>query len=174
MQSWVSKSNVRSVSDEPESMQQAAENRRRMMGSSLFGGSTVYSPPPQMASTLRPQRTEPEKMDDYSESPQEYQNFSKTLPANSNFGNEMDDDFPPQIPAFKNVDFPNLDFDPTPPDISFSDFGFLKSTQNMSSTMKRGQSRRLQVPPNDQMRQLRDDLNRETEIFNQKLRQIGK
>lgn len=166
MQSWISKSTVRSVSEEPESMQMAAENRRRIMGSSLFGGDSTQQNQQQNLSKTAPIQTVNEEYT--SMPPQSFQNsLSSTLQPNSNYeyGSLSSTLGRSGVP-----DFPNLDFDTDPPPIiSSSDLGFKPKQSNYRS----GASRRLQVPPNQQMRQLRDELNRETERFNQKLRQIG-
>lgn len=168
MQSWVSKSTVRSVSEEPESMQMAAENRRRIMGSSLFGGdSNQYYQQQQNLSKTVPIQTVNEQ---YS-SPQNYQvSLSSTLPVNS-IPNYEYENLSSTLGNSCISDFPDLNFDMEPPPtiVTSSDLGFKPKQANYRS----GASRRLQVPPNQQMRQLRDDLNRETERFNQKLRKIG-
>lgn len=165
MQSWISKSTVRSVSEEPESMQMAAENRRRIMGSSLFGGDSAQPQQQNLSSTAPIPAIEEEYT---SMPPQSLQNaFASTLPPSSNidYGN-LSSTYGRSTVS----DFPNLDLDTEPPPIiSSSDLGF----KPKQSSYRSGASRRLQVPPNQQMRQLRDELNRETERFNQKLRQIG-
>lgn len=169
MQSWVSKSTIRSVSDEPESMQMAAENRRRIMGSSLFGGdSNQYQSQQQNLSKTAPLSKVDEEYTP-TQAPLNQYSLSSTLPSdsNSNFGYE-----PFSSALGKVSDFPELNFDtePPPPISSASDLGFRPKQLNYRQN---GNFRRLQVPPNQQMRQLRDELNRETEKFNHKLRQIG-
>jgi hypothetical protein len=62
--------------------------------------------------------------------------------------------------------FPDLDFDAPPPNsfaLTFKPKPLLRANQN----------HRLAVPPNHEMKRLREELNRESEQFSRKLRQIG-
>ena len=68
--------------------------------------------------------------------------------------------------------FPDINFETVqPPSIELMDFGFRHRNNNLAT--RQVNPRRLEVPPNTQMRELRDELNRDTERFNQKLRKIG-
>ena len=169
MQSWVSKSVARSVVDEPASMQAAAENKKKIMGSSLFGDDG--RPPPQM---------HPVAQSTVSQPPQN--SFSRTMPApianadsvsyenNFNFSSQSNNSY--GLNTTMPMTFPDINFETVqPPSIELMDFGFRHRNNNLAT--RQVNPRRLEVPPNTQMRELRDELNRDTERFNQKLRKIG-
>lgn len=154
-QSWVLGTVARSVSDEPDGMVQAAENRRRIMGSNIFGNDDPpaivrRNPPPQQ------QRYEPnsppasQQQTSYQNSPPptNYPSYSNTMPVASS-------------------NFPEINFDSTPPMETF-DLGFKPKPVIRSNV-----NHRLQVPPNPEMRALRDELTRDTEQFARRLREIG-
>jgi hypothetical protein len=156
-QSWVGQTPARSIADEPDSMVAAAENRRRILGSSIFGGTgnqeysrrTQPEPPPEAMTQTRglpPQRYEQR---DSGEPPSF---MHATMPASSGGS------------AFS---FPDFNFEPSLPPENFS------LTFQPRPTLKSGPAHRLDVPPNPQMRRLRDELNRDTEQFTRRLRQIG-
>ena len=171
MQSWVSKSTVRSISDEPESMQMAAENRRRIMGSSLFGDDPNQYQQQQQQQNFSKTAPLPSIDESYSSdvSPANQPSLSSTLPLNTNPNYDYGT-FSSTLGS-GSTDFPDINFDMEPPPIlNASDLGFKPRQTNYRTN---GAPRRLQVPSNQKMRQLRDDLNRETEKFNKKLRQVG-
>jgi hypothetical protein len=61
--------------------------------------------------------------------------------------------------------FPDLDFDAPPEGFAF--------TFKPKPLLRASQGHRLAVPPNHEMRRLREELTRESEQFSRKLRQIG-
>jgi hypothetical protein len=62
--------------------------------------------------------------------------------------------------------FPDLNFDAPPP-------GKFALTFKPKSLLRASQSHRLAVPPNHEMRRLREELTREAEQFSRRLRQMG-
>ena len=189
-QSWVMQSRDRS-SDEPQEMQQAADNRRRILGSSLFGDSspraTNYAPPPPRNPPPPPPPTYARQEDTYDA----VDNRRKVM-GSSIFGGTVspprrDAPAPPQFGATQAVaggsrrpvnfaatmpvsaqPFPDLTFDTSPP------------IQNMGISFKprqfqaQGQGRRLEVQRSPEMRRLKNEMDRDTADFEKRIRQIGK
>jgi hypothetical protein len=128
-------------------MEAASDNRRRILGSSLFGDPPA---PPYASRQPDPEpisiQTQPVRRsrDDFIPT----QTFADTMPAQSFNLQDFNYDTSAIGENF------TLTFKPRP---------ILRNTQ----------FRRLDVPANAQMRILRDELNRSTEQFSKRLRQIG-
>jgi hypothetical protein len=152
---------ARSVADEPDTMIAAAENRRRILGSTIFGGTgntqefvprrAPPQPEPPRESVVNTRVSQAPRFEQRQTSePPSY--LASTLPAPSRGGGFA---------------FPDLNFDSSMPADDFT------LTFKPRPAINRGPAHRLEVPANPQMRRLRDELNRDTEQFMRRLRQIG-
>ena len=193
-QSWVMQSRDRSVNDETPEMQQGAENRRRVLGSTLFGSgdSPSHSPPPRQNAPMPSYTYLNGESYDASDNRKKVMGssiFSDNSPqlgrydpppaqptgaGNSPTYNEVNNSpgfdarvrFSSTMPITQ--PFPDLAFEGSPPMENFS------LSFKPHAAVRQNAGHRLEVPPNPQMRQLRDELNRDTEEFARRLRQIGR
>lgn len=181
-QSWVMQSRDRSVLEETDGMVQAADNRRRIMGSSIFGGHAPpqrYVPPvAQPTQTYRDNMTSTWGASENRRHILESTVFGGTQSPNINLNSTSPSlgsysrsgastSLASTMPIPVAQPFPELNFESAPPLDSFSLSFKPRPIQRAS------QVHRLDVQPNPQMRQLRDELNRDTEQFSKRLRQIG-
>ena len=190
-QSWVMQSRDRTV-DEPKEMRQAADNRRRILGSTLFGDSSPrsqYAPPQPKISP--PQPTYAQQEDTYNASDNRRKVMGSSI-FGGTVGNaspvrreappvstgttrilsgglrseRMGNNFASTLPVSAQP-FPDLTFDTSPPDT----FGITFKPRQFQT---HGQGRRLDVQRSPEMRRLKNEMDRDTEQFEIRLRQVGK
>lgn len=150
-QQWVTQSYTRSVTDEPQGMIDAAANRRRIMGSTLFGGNSNtnnnFSQTQNYSSTNNFSQT---------------QSYAQTQPIPSLTNNSKTSTIPqPDWSIFQGE--MSTTTIPDPVTLEFK----------VRETPIHSPERRLNVGPNIQMQQLREELNRETRQFANKAKRIG-
>ena len=152
---------TRKIEDEPQAMIDAANNKKRVLGSSIFGGDTEYY--------VGPERRIPGGQ------PQmQHVSTVSTPPKPANITpRRIETTPPPQITPIQSS-YPQPDWSlfqgemnaasiPDPVSLEFSVHGSPSHTSD----------RRLQVGPNLQMVQLREELNRETRQFAERVKRIG-
>ena len=163
-------------------MIQAADNRRRIMGSSIFGGHAPQrynAPMPQpvvtqnyrddMSTTWGASDNRRRILDSsvFGGTHSPNINLNSTSSSIGSYRSGASSGLAATVPIPVAQPFPELNFESAPPLENFSLSFKPRPIQRAS------QVHRLDVQPNPQMRQLRDELNRDTAQFSKRLRQIG-
>ena len=154
---------TRKIEDEPQAMIDAANNKKRVLGSTIFGGDTEYY-------VGADRRNQPSIQDQKTQA-SSYAN-SPPKPVNA-IPRRVETTPPPQITPIQSS-YPQPDWSlfqgemnaatlPNPVSLEFNVHGSPLHTSD----------RRLQVGPNLQMVQLREELNRETRQFAERVKKIG-
>jgi hypothetical protein len=120
------------------------DNRRRILGSTLFPRDSARQQPESPAHATEPAPAV----------------LAPTRRSRSELA-------PPTFASTAPIPFPDLNYDAPPVMASFA------LTFKPRQILRNSQNHRLTVPPNHEMKRLREDLNRETELYLRRLRQLG-